>query len=931
MQSLRFVFLFSLIGIFGISAGQAVGQSIEGTVTDEDGAPVPFAIVVIQGTYVGASADANGEYTISNVPEGSHTLKASAVGYRAKAADVPVSSGQTVTQDFTLATDLLNLEGIVVTGTRSPRAKLESTTAISTLSPRELEQAAPRSTTEVLRYIPGFTRVESSGGEVNQNVSVRGIYGVELVAFMEDGMPVFPTMHTFFMNADNLFRPDENIATVEVVRGGNSALFSSSTPGAVVNFINKTGGPEISGILRVTGGTGGIVRYDANINGPLGEDYRFNLGGFYRYDRGVRDPGFPGIRGGQLKASVTRLLKKGYVRASLKLIDDRNQFILPLPFQNPSDPDYVDGFSDFGSMNTIEANGLRVPLPFENGDLEIPLDDGIRTKASWLTAEISFDLPGDWNLHNTAQVMQNDQSWNALVPFDVVRSDDAVTNYLETFFGTRYQSFLQSQGILPDSVGGEPVEFTSIEALGTQSRLFFANHFDALGNKLPFDTPNGLLAPSGLFHVEKPMSAFSDQLVVTKKVEEHTFTVGSYFANYSMENRWFQPAILTDVRDNPRVVDGIVDTTSLKYKWEHPTTGVEDSVTVGIGNIAVTNNGFFDFGGKSASGRGQVSIISVFGSAELQATDRLRIDIGGRFERNHFYQVSENTERTDLDGDPKTVYDITSWGNRTFRQFDFTFNEWAASAGANYSVSDEMSVYVQGSHGFKMPALDEYLFPATAQAVLFEPRKTETVEGGVKYSSSKLGASVVGFWGQLRDIFTQASEIDPVTGGTVWVILTEPKTRSYGAEIEVSASPTPGLRFLGSGTIIEAELGSGADLGSVLAGVPSVLANLSGTYTESGLSLLADLHYVGSRFVSTQVAGAADTDLDAYSYLNLGASYTFPGQAVTLSANLLNVYQSKGLEEGNPRLRQVGGRTSDIFLARPILPRRFTLSLGYRF
>ena len=82
----------------------------------------------------------------------------------------------------------------------------------------------------MLRYVPGFTRVESSGGEVNQNYSIRGILGVEYVNFLEDGLPVYPTMHTFFMNADNLFRFDENIERMEVVRGWRSRS-SGPTPG----------------------------------------------------------------------------------------------------------------------------------------------------------------------------------------------------------------------------------------------------------------------------------------------------------------------------------------------------------------------------------------------------------------------------------------------------------------------------------------------------------------------------------------------------------------------------------------------------------------------------------------------------------------------------------------------------------------------------
>ena len=130
----------------------------------------------------------------------------------------------------------------------------------------------------MLRYVPGVTRVESSGGEVNQNLVIRGILNQEFVMFMEDGMPVFPTMHTFFMNADNLFRFDTNIERMEVVRGGASALFGSNTPGAIVNFINKTGGDRFGGTTRVTGGTQEYARYDLNANGPVGDDWR---SGFY--------------------------------------------------------------------------------------------------------------------------------------------------------------------------------------------------------------------------------------------------------------------------------------------------------------------------------------------------------------------------------------------------------------------------------------------------------------------------------------------------------------------------------------------------------------------------------------------------------------------------------------------------------------------------
>lgn len=264
---MRYVKIFAVLGLVAFLTADGWSQApaarvgtVKGKVTTEAGEPIPFAQVILEGTPKGDVADASGEFVIENVSPGTYTLQARILGYRPKTAQVTVEEGVTVTQDFTLSEDPLKMGEVVVTGTRTPRMKLESPLAISTLAPREIEQAVPRSTTEMLRYVPGFTRVESSGGEVNQNISVRGIYGVEFVMFMEDGLPVFPTMHTFFMNADNLFRPDENIDRIEVVRGGNAALYGSNTPGAIINFLNKTGGPDISGHLKATGGSAEYAR-----------------------------------------------------------------------------------------------------------------------------------------------------------------------------------------------------------------------------------------------------------------------------------------------------------------------------------------------------------------------------------------------------------------------------------------------------------------------------------------------------------------------------------------------------------------------------------------------------------------------------------------------------------------------------------------------
>jgi hypothetical protein len=48
-----------------------------------------------------------------------------------------------------------------------------------------------------------------------------------------------------------------------------------------------------------------------------------------------------------------------------------------------------------------------------------------------------------------------------------------------------------------------------------------------------------------------------------------------------------------------------------------------------------------------------------------------------------------------------------------------------------------------------------------------------------------------------------------------------------------------------------------------------------------------------------------------------------------IDVDLLNAFQGKGLEERDPVAQGVPG--SGLFLARPILPRRVTVSVGYDF
>ena len=886
MKLLRYtsLVLFVLLAPFA----WAQTGTVTGRIVDDDGTPISGAEVGLANTNIKTTANQAGEYTLADVPAGSYTVRASTYSYRPESAQITVNAGQTVTQDFTLRLDLLAMEELVVTGTTQPERKIESSTTISTLNSEEIIESAPRSATEYLRRVPGFTRVESSGGEVNQNISVRGFLGVETVNIQEDGMPVYPTMHVFFMNADNLIRPDLNLEEVEIVRGSDSPIFGSSASAAIVNFINKTGGDTLETVVKGTTGNGGLARFDFNVNGPLSEDWRFSFGGFYRYDHGIRDPEYPGTRGGQVKANATRLLSNGFFRVSGKYIDDRNQFILPLPYQNPTDPEHVPGFSDTGSFTTKEGVNAEVPLP-TGEDLVLPLDDGIKTNAGYITGHFNIMFGNGWQFEDIAQGMSADHEWNAIAP--------GSPQFADTY----------AEGVLNGLIANGTVP------AGSTYQLLFTNVRDVNGNKLPFNTPNNLVAPSSQFHVDKPISSFSNLLTLRKAYDNHSFAFGTYFAYYTQQNTWYFPNILMNVQDNPNYLDLII---------RQPNGEI----------LEVTKNGFRNFLPFYVNAEGNNTLVALFGNDQIQISDRFRVDVGVRWERQNYFQIAENTSNVDLDGDPRTIYDVETFGNQTFRQFDFDLDDFAYSVGANYQLRPgQLALYGSFTHGFWMPALDEFMFEQRQELVeLFEPRKTNMFEGGVKYSGREIGFTATAFYGRLYNVISRGIEFD-ANNNPVFVTRTSPDTSGWGLEFEVLTRPFTDFEIRTAATLVDIEAPAGAQAQSRYDGItPAVIDFEASYFIVENARLMFDWHYVGER-ITTPLDAATVVSLDNYSYINLGASYNFPASGITLAARVLNLTESQGFEEGDPRSDPNRPPGQTFFNARPLLPRRFVVEAMYQF
>ena len=333
------------------------------------------------------------------------------------------------------ATDGLKLDSVIITGTSSGATKMKSSVSISTLGAELIKQTNSASAAELIRNIPGV-RAESSGGESNANVTVRGLPisagGARYVQFQEDGLPVLQIGDLQFATPDTFMRVDNMTDRLEVVRGGSASTLATGAPGGLINFISKTG-EEKGGVASITKGFGGYdqTRLEFGYGGSLGAKTRFYLGGFERFGEGARNGGVNVEKGGQLRGNITQELENGYVRVSFKHLDDHAPTLLPVSvkFTNGSiselpnfDPRRASSYSPYWVQdNTLTSS---------NGRVSTNVNDGLTAKTTAFGVEGEFDVGNGWKVSDKLRSSRNTGRFIGIFPGDDPAPAPAGTTYL---------------------------------------------------------------------------------------------------------------------------------------------------------------------------------------------------------------------------------------------------------------------------------------------------------------------------------------------------------------------------------------------------------------------------------------------------------------------------------------------------------------------
>lgn len=236
--------LLALSPLFVHEARAGQTGNLRGQVQDDGGLAVPGATVSLSGTGIAgelaASTDAEGQFFLSGITPGTHTLKVSKPGLRPVTMQVTIRLDETAFAPVKLQVGseelVIEEELPVIDATRS---------AVSTeLTAESLERLPTgRSYQDVVNMIPGVQgRVdtqEGGGGTGNPSVRGEGQYGNN---YLVDGVSTRdPATKTFGMDVNF-----DAISAIQVYTDGAPAEFGQAT-GMLVNVVTKDGGDEHHG------------------------------------------------------------------------------------------------------------------------------------------------------------------------------------------------------------------------------------------------------------------------------------------------------------------------------------------------------------------------------------------------------------------------------------------------------------------------------------------------------------------------------------------------------------------------------------------------------------------------------------------------------------------------------------------------------------
>jgi iron complex outermembrane receptor protein len=212
--------LFYATLFLGFSLFASAQNKIVGIISDKDGKPLSNVIVSIPEIHKETISDADGKYTLSNIPNGSFKVSYSSVGFATQLLTVAIfgkdtnnsESAKQIIQNITLEDNTIHMDEVIVS-TVFNKLQSQNVMKVEHESVKSLQQKGAATLIEGLATIPGVSQV-STGTSIGKPV-IRGLSGNRVLVYSQ-GVRLenqqFGEEHGLGLN-------DAGVESVEVIKG----------------------------------------------------------------------------------------------------------------------------------------------------------------------------------------------------------------------------------------------------------------------------------------------------------------------------------------------------------------------------------------------------------------------------------------------------------------------------------------------------------------------------------------------------------------------------------------------------------------------------------------------------------------------------------------------------------------------------------------
>ncbi|MBC2837978.1 TonB-dependent receptor domain-containing protein [Robiginitalea sp. SC105] len=230
---MRTLFLFSML-LLGM--GTYAQTVVTGTVTDDNGEPVPGANIVIVGKAIGTTTDFDGNFSLETSETPPFMLRITSIGYTEGTVQVQ-SSGQNLS--ITISEAQTFLDEVVISASRTPERIFESPVTVERYGLQDIASTSAASFYDGLQSLKGVDI--NTNSLTFQSINTRGFATFANTRFMQlvDGMDNTAPGLNFVLG--NLVGMSElEVQSVEILPGASSALYGAGAFNGILFMTSKS-------------------------------------------------------------------------------------------------------------------------------------------------------------------------------------------------------------------------------------------------------------------------------------------------------------------------------------------------------------------------------------------------------------------------------------------------------------------------------------------------------------------------------------------------------------------------------------------------------------------------------------------------------------------------------------------------------------------